>query len=54
MIWKRLRQMQETIAMIRMDTRLIRKELGEIRDMMREMSGDEDGETESEITIKIE
>lgn len=55
---ERLRQMQETLILLRMETRKIREELREIKVMMKNMSGEKideaDTADEDNLTIKIE
>ena len=55
---ERLRQMQETLILLRMETRKIREELREIKAMMRNMNGEKideaDTADEDNLTIKIE
>ena len=55
---ERLRQMQETLILLRMETRKLREELREIKVMMKNMSGEKideaDTADEDNLTIKIE
>lgn len=55
---ERLRQMQETLILLRMETRKIREELREIKVMMKNMNGEKideaDTADEDNLTIKIE
>lgn len=55
---ERLRQMQETLILLRMETRKIREELREIKVMMKSMNGETideaDTAEEDNLTIKIE
>lgn len=55
---ERLRQMQETLILLRMETRKIREELREIKGMMKIMTGETideaDTADEDNLTIKIE
>lgn len=55
---ERLRQMQETLILLRMETRKIREELREIKVMMKIMAGETideaDTADEDNLTIKIE
>ena len=55
---ERLRQMQETLILLRMETRKIREELREIKVMMKSMNGETideaDTADEDNLTIKIE
>lgn len=50
---ERLRQMQETLILLRMETRKIREELREIKVMLKSMDGETTDEAE-EYDIKIE
>lgn len=55
---ERLKQMQETLILLRMETRKIREELREIKVMMKIMAGETTDEAdtadEDNLTIKIE
>ena len=55
---ERLRQMQETLILLRMETRKIQEELREIKVMMKNMNGEKideaDTADEDNLTIKIE
>ena len=52
---ERLRQMQETLILLRMETRKLREELREIKVMLKSMDGETTDEAdEYEPTIKIE
>lgn len=55
---ERLRQMQDTLILLRRETRKIREELREIKDMMKTMTGEKideaDTADEDNLTIKIE
>lgn len=55
---ERLRQMQETLILLRMETRKLREELREIKVMLKSMDGETADEADTaeeyEPTIKIE
>ena len=55
---ERLRQMQDTLILLRRETRKIREELREIKVMMKNMNGEKideaDTADEDNLTIKIE
>lgn len=55
---ERLRQMQDTLILLRMETRKIREELREIKAMLKSMDGEKideaDTADEDNLTIKIE